>query len=79
MSYVIATHLGCLLLVRLFVEVREEEVEHNSVHSNPPDEGTRVVAIGEEKLEGVEHNSNKLNLKYTNITFINIGNTCILR
>jgi hypothetical protein len=52
-----------LLLVRLLVEVGEEEVEHDGVHSNPPDKGTGVVAVGEKQLEGVEHDHHELNLK----------------
>lgn len=42
------------------VEFIEQEEEHNSVHSNPPHKCSRVVAIDEEKLKCVHHNSNKL-------------------
>lgn len=52
-----------LSIVGLIVEFFEQEEEHNSVHSDPPNEGFRVVAVNKQKLEGVEHDSNKLNLK----------------
>jgi hypothetical protein len=52
-----------LSIVGLFVELLEKEEEHNGVHANPPDEGFRVIAVGEEKLEGVKHDSDELNLK----------------
>lgn len=52
-----------LLLVSLLVEVGEEEVEHDGVHSNPPDKSAGVVAVGEKQLEGVQHNHHELNLK----------------
>lgn len=50
-------------IVGLIVKFFEQEEEHNSVHSDPPDEGFRVVTIDEQKLEGVKHDGNKLNLK----------------
>ena len=37
----------CLLLIGFLVEVSEEEIEHNCVHSNPPDEGFGIVAVDE--------------------------------
>lgn len=49
--------------VRLFVEFFEQEEEHHGVHADPPDEGFRVIAIDEEKLESVQHDEDKLDLK----------------
>lgn len=54
-------HLN-LLEVSLFVEIREEIVEQNGVHSNPPDEGSWIVTIDEKQLEGVEKYQHELNL-----------------
>jgi hypothetical protein len=55
--------LACFVaLVSILVEVREEEEEHDGVHSNPPYEGTRIVAIHKQQLEGVSHNANELYL-----------------
>lgn len=34
-----------LFSVRLLVEIIEQEEEQNGVHSNPPDEGTRIVTV----------------------------------
>lgn len=53
-----------LSLVGLFVEFLEQEEEHNCVHANPPNEGSRVVTIDKQKLESVKHDENKLNLKF---------------
>ena len=47
--------------VGLVVEVTEQEVEKYGVHSDPPDEGTWVIAVDEEQLEGVNHYENELN------------------
>lgn len=55
-------YLG-FLKVSLFVEIREEVIEENGVHSDPPDEGTWVVAVYEQKLERVDEHQHKLNLK----------------
>jgi len=54
---------GFLLEVLLFVEVREEVVEHDCVHPNPPDESLRVVAVNEEQLECVDHHEDELDLQ----------------
>lgn len=53
--------------VGLVVEVFEEEEEHNGVHSDPPDECARVVAVDEQQLERVYHYTYKLNLEKENI------------
>lgn len=42
------------------VELVEQEEEHDGVHSDPPDERSRVVAVDEQQLEGVHHDSDKL-------------------
>lgn len=55
----LARHLA-LLIVRLVVEVAEEEVEHYGVHADPPDEGLRVVAVDEEQLERMYHHQDEL-------------------
>ena len=52
-----------LAIVGLFVELFEEEEEHNSMHSNPPHEGFWIIAVNEEKLESMSHNCNELDLK----------------
>lgn len=52
--------LVALPAVRLLVEVGEEEVEHDRVHADPPDEGLRVVAVDEKQLEGVDHHQDEL-------------------
>ena len=49
-----------LLSVALVVELVEEEEEHHSVKSDPPDKGLRVVAVYEEKLERVNHDKYEL-------------------
>lgn len=46
--------------VRLLVEAAKEEIEHDSVHSNPPNKRFGVVALGEEQLERVQHHQHKL-------------------
>lgn len=46
--------------VRALVELVEQEEEHDGVHSDPPDEGFRVVAVDEQQLEGVHHDGDKL-------------------
>lgn len=54
---------GFLLLVLdvgLLVEVGEQEIEHEGVHADPPDESSRVVALGEQQLEGVGHHEHEL-------------------
>lgn len=48
------------LLVCLNIEVAEQEVKHDRVHSDPPDKHFRVVAFDEEKLESVEYHKNEL-------------------
>lgn len=44
-----------------FVEFVKQEEKHDSVHANPPNECSWIVAIYEEKLESVNHDCNKLN------------------
>lgn len=58
--------LGC---IGFLVKLVEQKVEHDGVHSNPPDESFWVVAINEEKLECVNHNGNELNLMNKKIHF----------
>lgn len=48
--------------IGLVVEVFKEEEEHDSVHSDPPDEGSWVVTLDEQQLEGMHHYTNKLHL-----------------
>lgn len=55
------THL--VRFVRVLVELVEQEEEHDGVHSDPPDERLRVVAVDEEQLERVHHDGHKLDLK----------------
>jgi len=52
--------LTCCSVIRLVVEFLEEEEEHDSVHADPPDEGSWVVAVDEKQLEGVHHDGNEL-------------------
>lgn len=59
-----------LSLVGLFVELFEQEEEHDGVHSNPPDEGFRIITVDEQELESVKHDENELNLKSGNGTLI---------
>lgn len=47
--------------VRRFIELVEQEEEHDSMHTNPPNECSWIITIYEEKLEGVNHDCNKLN------------------
>lgn len=58
----IASGLGAGLVrfVRVLVELVEQEEEHDGVHSDPPDERLRVVAVDEEQLERVHHDGDKL-------------------
>lgn len=58
----IAGGLGASLVrfVRVLVELVEQEEEHDGVHSDPPDERLRVVAVDEEQLERVHHDGDKL-------------------
>ena len=49
--------------VRLVVEVFKEEEEHDGVHSDPPDESTRVVTVDEQQLERVHHYTYELHLE----------------
>lgn len=49
--------------VGLIVEFFEEEEEHDRVHPYPPDERPWIVAIDEEQLECVHHDSDELNLE----------------
>lgn len=61
---VLLVHLGFLnhfiLLVCLHIEVAEQEVKQDRVHSDPPDERLRVVAVDEEKLESVDKHKDEL-------------------
>lgn len=51
-------------LVRCLVEFVEQEQEHKGVHADPPDECPRIIALDEEQLECVHHDSDELHLKY---------------
>lgn len=51
---------GLVSFVRVLVELVEQEEEHDGVHSDPPDERLRVVAVDEEQLERVHHDCHKL-------------------
>lgn len=58
-----STHLEVLFLeIGLFVEISKQEVEHEGVKSDPPDEGLGVVTVDEQQLEGMDHNQNELDL-----------------
>jgi len=57
--------VGCL------VELVEEEEEHDSVHSDPPDKCLRIIAIDEEQLESVHHDQYELNLQLNKNISIN--------
>lgn len=53
-----------LAIIRLKIELSEQEEEHNSVHSDPPHESSWIVTIWScQKLEGVNEDENELNLK----------------
>ena len=54
------TRLG--VLVTALVEIGKEAEKENSVTANPPNESLGVVAVDEEELEGVDHNSDELHL-----------------
>lgn len=45
------------------VEFVEQEEEHESVHSDPPDERSRIVALDEQQLERMYHDRDELHLK----------------
>lgn len=51
------------LAVRLLVEVREQEQEHDAVQSDPHHETFRVVAVGKQQLELVREDCHKLQLQ----------------
>jgi len=55
-----AYHLFRRFRVLLLVELLEQEEEHYGVHADPPDESLRVVAVDEEQLERVQHDSQEL-------------------
>lgn len=58
-----ATHKNTYSLsVGFFVEFVEQEEEHDSVHADPPNKCTWIVAVDEEKLESMEHDQDELNL-----------------
>lgn len=44
----------------MFVKLLEKEEEHHGVHADPPDERFRVIAVDEQQLECVNHDSQKL-------------------
>lgn len=46
--------------VLLLVELLEQEEEHDGVHSDPPDESFRVIAVDEQQLESVHHDGQEL-------------------
>lgn len=45
-----------------FVKFVEQKEEHDGVHANPPDERSWIVAVNEQQLECMNHNSYELNL-----------------
>lgn len=45
------------------VEFVEQEEEHESMHSDPPDERPRIVALDEQQLERMHHDRDELHLK----------------
>jgi hypothetical protein len=53
------------------IKVSEQEIEHESVGANPPNEREGIVAgIVEEQLEGVNHDGNELHhLKHSQVLF----------
>jgi len=53
------------LLVRLLVEVIEQEVEHDGVQQDDPSECLRVIALSEQQLGRVDEHHNELDLKKT--------------
>lgn len=50
-----------LLLIRLGVEITEQKVEHDGVHTDPPDECFRIITFDEKKLERVDYYKDELN------------------
>jgi len=58
--YSISFEGASFVLVGSLVEVGEEAEEEHSVATDPPDESLGVVAVDEEQLEGVHHNSDEL-------------------
>lgn len=59
-------------LVRLLVEVIEQEVEHDGVQQDDPSECLRVIALSEQQLGRVDEHHNELDLKYgrNNVEYI---------
>lgn len=51
------------LVVRLLVEIGEQEQEHDTVQSDPHHETLRVVALGEQQLELVREDGDELGLQ----------------
>lgn len=70
-SKFIDTYVHFLLSkISLFVEIGEQEIKHDRMHSDPPNEGFWIVAFDKQKLERMDHNQYELNLKkYVFITF----------
>jgi hypothetical protein len=60
-----------LLIVRLFVEVGEQEQEHDAVKTDPDHESLRVVAFSEQQLELVRENGHELKLERNGGKYIN--------
>lgn len=52
-----------LLDVRLFVEVGEQEVEHDGMQADAPHKGPWEVALHKQQLEGMDHHEDELNLE----------------
>lgn len=57
---------GLPLDVSLLVEVREEEVKHDCMSSNEPDESLWIVAVHDQQLECMDHHEHELDLKINN-------------
>lgn len=50
-NYSDCTHYLCATEISFDVELREQEEEHDSMTSNPPHEGTRVMTLSEAELK----------------------------
>lgn len=62
-SYSYLTTYRSTALIGLFVEFIKQKEEHDGMHANPPNESFRIITVNEKQLEGMNHNSDKLNLK----------------
>lgn len=50
------------LFVRMLVEIVEQDVEHDRVHQDEPDERLRVVTLDEQQLDRVYEHHDELHL-----------------